>query len=165
MKYFYLILFLYLSHYSAAQTKIGIVNSQKVLEALPYRDSIIKVIAQIEKEGIAELMKMDSLMQVRINTCTIGNKAYIDPLVRQSQENELRMLQSRIQYREKEIDSALTKISEDVNQRSLATTKKAIEMVSKSMGISLVLDSSTTLFFDDQIDITEQVIQQALKLE
>jgi Skp family chaperone for outer membrane proteins len=41
--------------------------------------------------------------------------------------------------------------------------KAASEIVASSMGIDLIVDESVMLYYEDKIDITQQVINELLK--
>ena len=159
MRTFYLIFFLLISNGTIAQTKVGVVNSQKVLDALPYRDSMIKVLEKIEQEGLEELGRMDSVL---FTLYPRGDYSWTNEL-KEAFNSKIKNQQHRIQIREKEIDSTLMAIGNDLNVRSIKIVKTAVEIVASSMGIDLIVDESVMLYYEDKIDITQQVINELVK--
>jgi Skp family chaperone for outer membrane proteins len=161
MRTFYLIFFLFTSNFLNAQTKVGVVNSQKVLDALPYRDSMIRVLEKIEQEGLEELTRIDSLIQIKMSSVP-HNVNYDSPAL-ESYSKSFRKLQEDFQIREKELDSTLPAIGNQLNVTCIKMIKAASEIVASSMGIDLIVDESVMLYYEDKIDITQQVINELLK--
>lgn len=148
---------------AVAQTKMGHVNSQKVLDTIPSRVKAIKEISIIEQNGIKELTGMDSTL----NAMAIYYQQHPEwsALVKQSYENQMRELQARIQGREQSIDRELQILSADINKRSLDMVKKAVNTVSTAKKLNYVIDESVLLYNTGGIDITPEVITEVLKLD
>ena len=149
---------------SFAQSKVGHVNSQKVLDTIPSRRAAIAEIGQVEQMGIKELTEMDSTLNAKVQFYE-AHKGEWSELVRKNQENQLRDLQARIQAREQAIDRDLQIASAEVNKKSLEKVKAAVNTVSKLKKLNYVIDESVLLFYADGIDITNEVITEVLKLD
>ncbi len=148
---------------SFAQSKVGHVNSQKILDTIPSRRAAIAEIGIIEQNGVKELTGMDSTLNGMIEY--YQKHPEWSALVKQSYEGQIRDLQSRIQAREQSIDRDLQALSADVNKKSLEKVKAAVNNVSKLKKLNYVIDESVLLFYADGVDITNEVITEVLKLD
>lgn len=147
-----------------AQTKMGHVNSQKVLDTIPSRRAAIAEIGFIEQSGIKELTVMDSTLQAKIAYYTANEKGWSE-LVRQSEARKIQELQARIQSTEQSVDRELQALSADLNKKSLEIVKKAVNTVSAAKKLNYVIDESVLLYNSGGIDITNEVIIEVLKLD
>ena len=138
-------------------------NSQKVLDALPYRDSMIKVLEKIEQEGLEELNRIDSTFRTKVACIGYNGAPNLSEAARAAEIRKTQEQQLRFQIREKELDSTLLAIENEINVTSIKLIKTAVELVASSMGIDLIVDESVMLYYEDKIDITQQVINELLK--
>ncbi len=148
---------------AVAQTKMGHVDSQKVLDTIPSRRAAIAEIGIIEQNGVKELTGMDSTLNAMVEY--YQKHPEWSQLVKQSYENQMRELQGRISSREQSIDRELQAYSADVNKKSLETVKTAVGNVSKLRKLTYVIDKSVLLYSDGGEDITADVINEVLKLD
>jgi outer membrane protein len=147
-----------------AQTKMGHVNSQKVLDTIPSRKAAIAEISYIEQSGIKDLTALDSTLQVKYAEYQAKEKTWTE-LVRQSEMRKIQELQARIQSTEQNIDRELQALSADLNKKSLDMVKKAVNTVSAAKKLNYVIDESVLLYNSGGIDITNEVITEILKLD
>jgi len=146
-----------------AQSKIGHVNSQKLLDTLPSRKKAIEEIGAFEQKGILELQEMDQNIQ----------KMYAEYMkVRGTQpaslnaydEERIQKEQARLEARQAELEQRMQVMSQELNVKILAIVKEAVDVVAKKKGLNYVIDESNTLFASGT-DITSEVIAELLKLE
>lgn len=147
-----------------AQTKIGHVKSQVLLDTMPSRKAAINEIKDIEAAGLKELKAADSAIQL----------AYIDyqkkmstmsETVRQYEENRIRRMQQNLEERQQQIDQQLQTMTQEMNVVILDRVKKAVAIVANAKKYNYIIDESTTLFSAGGIDVTNEVIVELLKLE
>lgn len=148
---------------AVAQTKMGHVDSQKVLDTIPSRRAAIAEIGIIEQNGVKELTGMDSTLNSMVEY--YQKHPEWSQLVKQSYENQMRELQARISAREQNIDRELQMLSAEVNKKSLETVKTAVSNVSKVRKLTYVIDKSVLLYYDGGEDITADVLKEVLKLD
>lgn len=139
--------------------KLGHINSQELLAAMPETDSAQMKIQKIAKEYEKQL----ELMQVEFNNKYQTYLNEVDTytkLIRQTKETELQDLQERIQQFQ------LTAEEEIQNQRGLLfqpiieKAQKAVQDVAKENGFSYVFDTGTgavVYFAEDTEDLMAKV--------
>jgi outer membrane protein len=147
-----------------AQTtlKIGHVNSQELLQAMPESDS-----AQVKLEKAAkELQSQMESMQVEFNNKYqdyISKKDSYSELIRQTKETELQEMNQRIQQFQTTAEQDIQKQRTEIFKPILDKANKAIADVAKANGFTYILDiSSGTVIFhaDNSIDILPLVKQK-----
>ncbi len=148
---------------AVAQTKMGHVDSQKVLDTIPSRRAAMAEIGIIEQNGVKELTGMDSTLNAMVEY--YQKHPEWSQLVKQSYENQMRELQARISSREQSIDRELQALSAEINKKSLETVKTAVSNVSKLRKLTYVIDKSVLLYYDGGEDITADVLKEVLKLD
>lgn len=148
---------------AVAQSKMGHVDSQKVLDTIPSRRAAIAEISIIEQNGVKELTGMDSSLNAMVEY--YQKHPEWSQLVKQSYENQMRELQARISTREQSIDRELQMYSADVNKKSLEMVKAAVNTVSKLRKLNYVIDQSVLLYNAGGEDITADVINEVLKAD
>lgn len=116
MKFIFIFFFLFGWNSLNAQVKIGVVDSQKVLDALPYRDSIMKAMDLKEKELIAELTVLDSLLQKDIPEYFEIPGCFDGGVKRNHKMEEIQNLQQKIQRIEQSGDSLLGQMKKDLDE-------------------------------------------------
>lgn len=149
---------------AAAQTKVGHVNSQKVLDTIPSRQAAMRDIEQLQNMGIKELTEMDSLLNVKGRQYEL-HQAEWPELTRKNQENAIRDLQARIQAREQAIDRDIQIAGNEANRKALEQVKTAVATISKLKKLNYVIDESVLLYYADGVDITNEVIAEVIRLD
>lgn len=149
---------------AAAQSKVGHVNSQKVLDTIPSRQAAMKEIEQLQNMGIKELTEMDSTLNVKLTIYEQQKNTWAE-LARKNYENQLRDLQARIQAREQAIDRDIQMAGNEANRKALEQVKTAVATVSKLKKLNYVIDESVLLYYTDGIDITNEVITEVIRLD
>ncbi len=147
-----------------AQSKVGHINSQKVLDTIPSRKVAIADVMAYEASGVRELREMDSTLQVMYANYQ-ANKDKWTPLVRQSEEQRIQNYQTRLQEREQQIDAVLNKETADINKKYVDMLKQAVKTVSALKKLNYVIDESVTLYSEGGVDITADVIKEIMILD
>lgn len=164
MKNVLLGLFVAIGFNTFAQTKIGHVDSQKLLDTLPSRDIAIKKLDSMKTAGMQELQLMDADFQKAYQDY-MTNQASKSPAERQIIEGRLMQKQQMLEATQASLEEGLAIMSEELNKPILDRVEKAIEIVAERKKLNYVIDVSATLYSKGGIDITNEVIVELLLLD
>jgi len=164
MKNVLLGLFVAIGFSTFAQTKIGHVDSQKLLDTLPSRDIAIKKLDSMKTAGMQELQLMDADFQKAYQDY-MTNQASKSPAERQIIEGRLMQKQQMLEATQASLEEGLQIMSEELNKPILDRVEKAIEIVADRKKLNYVIDVSATLYSKGGIDITNEVIVELLLLD
>lgn len=149
-----------------AQTKIGHVKSQTLLDTMPSRKAAIKEIKEIEAAGLKELRDMDSAVQVAYSTyLSKKNAGAYSATVDQYEQQRIQRMQQALEDRQQQIDQQLQVMTQEMNGVILDRVKKAVNIVATAKKFNYIIDESTTLYSAGGVDVTNEVIVELLKLE
>lgn len=147
-----------------AQTKIGHVNSQTLLDTMPSRKAGIKEIQDIEAAGLKELRGMDSTIQIAYQSYQ-AKQATMSETVKQYEQGRIQRMQQSLESRQQEIDQQLQIMTTEMNAKVLDKIKKAVATVAAVKKFNYIIDESSTLYSGGGIDVTNDVATELLKLE
>ena len=147
-----------------AQSKIGHVRSQALLDTMPSRKAAIREIKEIENAGLKELKEADSVIQVTYMEYQ-KKMPTMSETVRQYEENRIRRMQQNLEERQQQIDQQLQMMTQEMNNVILDRVKKAVNIVATAKKFNYIIDESTTLYSAGGVDVTNEVIVELLKLE
>jgi outer membrane protein len=164
MKKLVVVFAIFVSLTSIAQSKIGHVNTQKLLDTLPSRKVAMSQIEDFEKRGMEELKEMEADLQKRYSKY-MSEQATLSPIIKQNEEEQLQKKQQAMQLREQELQQKMQQLGTELNEPILKRVKKAIEIVAGRKKLSYVVDESSTLYFAGGIDITGEVRTELLRLD
>jgi outer membrane protein len=164
MKNVILGLFVVIGFSTFAQTKIGHVDSQKLLDTLPSRDIAIKKLDSMKTAGMQELQLMDADFQKAYQDYTV-NQATKSPAERQIIEGRLMQKQQMLEATQASLEEGLQIMSEELNKPILDRVQKSIDIVAERKKLNYVLDVSATMYSKGGIDITSEVIVELLLLD
>jgi outer membrane protein len=164
MKNVILGLFVVIGFSTFAQTKIGHVDSQKLLDTLPSRDITIKKLDSMKTAGMQELQLMDADFQKAYQDYTV-NQATKSPAERQIIEGRLMQKQQMLEATQASLEEGLQIMSEELNKPILDRVQKSIDIVAERKKLNYVLDVSATMYSKGGIDITSEVIVELLLLD
>jgi outer membrane protein len=146
--------------------KIGHINTQELLQAMPETDSAQLKLEKMQKELQSQL----EVMQVELNNKYqdyLSKRDSYSELVRQTKEDELQNIQQRIQQFAQNADQDLQKKRSELYKPILDKANKAIEEVARENGFTYILDlsSGVVLFHSDSsLDILP-LVKAKLKLK
>ena len=155
---------LIISSLGFSQTKIGYVNSQKLLDTLPSSDIALKKLEDRQKEGMAELEEMQKSFETayRKHQETRVNKT---PMLIEIDEANLMKKQQAIEMRQQSLEQELQAYNEELNKPILERIQKAIEIVAERKKLNYIIDESVTLYFKGGVDCTAEVMVELLRLD
>lgn len=164
MKNVLLGLFVVIGFSTFAQTKIGHVDSQKLLDTLPSRKDAIRKLDSIKTSGMEELKIMDADFQ-RAYQDYMTNQASKSPVERQIVEGRLMQKQQMLEATQASLEEGLQMMSEELNKPILDRVQKSIDLVADRKKLNYVLDVSATMYSKAGIDITSEVVIELLLLD
>jgi outer membrane protein len=164
MKNVILGLFVVIGFSTFAQTKIGHVDSQKLLDTLPSRKDAIRKIDSMKTAGMDELRIMDADFQKAYQDY-MTNQASKSPAERQIIEGRLMQKQQMLEATQASLEEGLQIVSEELNKPILDRVQKSIDIVAERKKLNYVLDVSATMYSKGGIDITNEVIVELLLLD
>jgi len=140
---------------NAQNLKFGHVDSQKLLEQMPQRDSATQVYSKELKdmEGILQDMQAEFNKKYQVYQ---ERQDSLGAMAKKAKEEELQQLQERIQSYQQNAQQDLQKREAELLKPIMDKAKKAIEEVSKENGFMYVFDISGGLllyYSDKSVDI------------
>jgi outer membrane protein len=164
MKNVLLGLFVVIGFSTLAQTKIGHVDSQKLLDTLQSRKDAIRKLDSMKTAGMEELKIMDADFQKAYQDY-MTNQASKSPAERQIIEGRLMQKQQMLEATQASLEEGLQIVSEELNKPILDRVQKSIDIVADRKKLNYVLDVSATMYAKGGIDITSEVITELLLLD
>ena len=164
MKNVLLGLFVVIGFSTLAQTKIGHVDSQKLLDTLQSRKDAIRKLDSMKTAGVEELKIMDADFKKAYQDY-MTNQASKSPAERQIIEGRLMQKQQMLEATQASLEEGLQIVSEELNKPILDRVQKAIDIVADRKKLNYVLDVSATMYSKGGIDITSEVITELLLLD
>jgi len=122
--------------------KIGYINSQELLAAMPESDSAQKKIEKLAKEHEGALDEMTVEFNKKYETYNKNMSTYSE-LVKASKEAELQDLQTRIQTFQQTAQEDLQKQRGELFKPIQDKALKAVTAVAEENGFTYILDSGT----------------------
>lgn len=147
-----------------AQTKIGHVNSQKVLDTLPSRTTALQKLKEFEVNGMAELQEMEADLQKAYQKYE-AERPNMSPVIIKIEEEKIMKKQQDLQMREQSLNQEMQAYSAELNGPILQLVQDAVSKVAEMNKLNYVIDETVTLYFANGIDITDQVITEVLKMD
>ena len=155
---------LVISSLGFSQTKIGHVNSQKLLDTLSSRKIALKKLEDRQKEGMQELEEMQKSFEMayRKHQETKKDKT---PMLIEIDESNLMKKQQAIEMRQQSLEQEIQAYNEELNKPILERIQKSIEIVAERKKLNYIIDESVTLYFKGGIDCTTEVMTELLRLD
>lgn len=140
---------------SQNKQKIGHINSTKLMEVMPGKDT-----AQSKLEAYAKsLQEQAQIMSTEFQTKYqdyLANEATMLPPIKDAKQKELVDLQKRIEEFQSNSETIMAQKEQELLQPLIERAKTAINEVAKEKGYTYILDTGTgvVVFFDETDDIT-----------
>lgn len=139
-----------------AQNKIGHVNTQELLLALPERAEAEAEVQKKAKELEKEIKDLQAVFQEKYDAYE-REKESLSPTLRKIREEELMEFQQRIQERQQTAQQTLQKLEERLMQPMIERVQEAIDKVAEAEKFNYVLDVTSIVYYNGGIDITPKV--------
>lgn len=150
----------------SAQIKLGHIDSQKLIQAMPEMTAAQKTLQDKQAEVEKELTNMKEQFTTKLNDYSQNAKNYSD-VIRASKEQDLQDLQQRIQrFQEIALDN-LEKTQKELMQPIMDKALNAIKEVGKENGFSYIYDMSAgiILFAADNTEDVLPLVKKKLGLQ
>lgn len=154
---------------SQAQLKVGYMNPQKVLNALPAVEQVQKEIDKIITERDTELSKDAANVQKQFAEYQ-QKQATLSEERRAQEEERLTQLNTELENKRNAFQQEILQKRAQLLQPIYADINTAMEEVAKEMGIDMVLNQQTNtgdviIFYaaENQLDISNEVINKVLE--
>lgn len=147
-----------------AQSKIGNVNTQLLLDTMPTRKDAMRKLIDFESGGKKELqeMKMDYDAAVQ---AYLQKQPTLSPVLQKIEEDKIMKKEQALYDRQQSLEAELQAYSQELNEPILNRVQEAIKIVSERKKLSYVIDQNVTLYFDKTLDITDEVVIELLRLD
>ena len=123
-----------------AQSKIGHINSNELLELMPERTAAAKQVEQHAVQLENQLKAMSAEYQGKVSEYQ-NQQALMAEAVKQTKVKEITDLETRIQQFQQSAQEELQKKEAEVLQPIIDKAKKAIDDVAKEKGYDYILDT------------------------
>ncbi len=164
MKNLLLLVTIFVSLSVFSQSKIGHVNSQKLLDTMQTRKIAMKKLDDFRAEGIKELQEMQKAFETAYAKFE-ANRENMSPVLLKMEQDKLMKKQQDIEARQGELEQGLQVYNEELNKPILDRIQKAIEIVADRKKLSYVIDESAALYFKGGIDCTAEAVIEVLRLD
>ena len=164
MKNLLLLVTIFVSLSVFGQTKIGHVDSQKLLDTMQSRKIAMQKLDDFRAEGIKELQEMQKAFETAYVKFEQTSKD-MSPVLLKMEQDKLMKKQQDIEARQGELEQGLQVYNEELNKPILDRIQKAIEIVADRKKLSYVIDETAALYFKGGIDCTAEAIIEVLKLD
>ncbi len=138
----------------AAQSKIGHINSNDLLEIMPERTKAAADVEAFAKQLEMQLKNMSAEYETKLREYQSQQALMTEP-VRQTKVQEITDLESRIQQFQLTAQESLQKKESEILKPLIDKARNAINTVAKEKGYDYILDTGlgVVLFFDTGDDI------------
>lgn len=147
-----------------AQSKVGHVNSQKLLDTMPSRKEAIIKLQDFEKSGVTELQEMQKDLEAAYLKYE-QTAASMSPVIQKIEQEKIMKKEQSLQDRQQSLQQEMQIYSQELNKPILERVQKAVEIVADRKKLNYVIDESVTLYFKGGTDIQSEVIIELLKLD
>lgn len=154
---------LIITSYSQQKIKLGHLNSNDLLEAMPEKAKAQKSLQDYSKQLEDQLVAMQDELEKKYNEYLEKKDTFTD-LIKKNKEEELTSLQLRIQTFQANAQQDLQKKEQELLKPIIDKAKKAIEDVSKENGYTYIFDSGvgTLLYFPKESDDILPLVKKKL---
>lgn len=155
MKLFVMAAFMFAAMSVSAQVKLGHIETQKLIQAMPEMAAAQKTLENKQSEIEKELTNMKEQFQTKLAEYSEKAKTYSD-VIRASKEQELQELQQRIQRFQEIAVGELEKSQKELMQPIMDKALNAIKEVGKENGFTYIYDMSAGVILfaaDNTIDV------------
>jgi outer membrane protein len=152
---------------AVAQTKIGHVDTQKLLDTMPSRKVVEAELAKFEKTGTDELQEMYTDLQAAVAKFQ-NERPSMAPVMIKIEEEKLARKEQAIQDRNQALQQELQMVSESLQLPLFERIQAAVKIVAQRKKLNYVLnyqEFAMIMYTDGLTDITNEVIVELLILD
>lgn len=147
-----------------AQMKIGHVNTQVVWDTIPSAKLALLNYSEFEKKAYKELLEMQDYFQTSVAKYK-SDRPNMSPVLIKIEEQKLMEQEQAIEERQQSLQNEMQAYSSELNEPIQELILKAIQNVAELEKLNYAIDVSAVLYSAGGIDITNQVIDELLKID
>lgn len=148
----------------SAQSKIGHINSNKLLDTLPSRKVAIQTLEDFGAAGEKELTEMENELQKIYQDYQAKGKT-LSEVMRQYEEERIQKKQQALQVREQELQQQMSGLSSELNAPILKRLQKAVDIVAERKKLNYIFDESQAIYSKGGTDLTNEVMVELLRID
>jgi len=147
-----------------AQSKLGHVNSQALLDTMPSRKSALIKLQEFEAAGVQELKEMEADLN-KAYAAYQKEQANMSPVIMKIEQEKIMKKEQALQDREQSLNGEMQAYSQELNEPILKLVQNAIKAVADRKKLTYVVDESILLYSAGGENITNEVIVELLKID
>jgi outer membrane protein len=140
-----------------SQTKIGYVISEQIMQNLPEAQTVSKQLETLRKEAVDTLESFQKEIQAKVAEYQQKESLMTEDAKKKTQK-ELYDMDAQLKELNQKKSDELKKKNETLMQPIIQKINNAIEFIAKDEGFSVILDKNVILYGDQQINITNKVL-------
>jgi outer membrane protein len=157
---FSIVSLLILNLFAFSQAKIGVVNSDKIMQESKRGKQALAKLDNMNKS------KQDKIQSLQNEIVTLRKELGSPALNNDTRQNKSQQLEDKQINLQRLVNDTKTEMQREMQNELLAVNNDImpiIQQIGKSKGFTLILDlnGSGVLYFDNSIDITADVIKEA----
>ncbi len=139
--------------------KIGVINTQRILEESKIGKSIINELESLRLERKKELDSLNA--EIESLKSTLETQAsLLSTDAKRTKEDELLKKQTTLRRKVEDYENELRTRQDTVLQTITVRIEKILENLGKEQGYTIILNEAVALYFSTEIDITDEVISR-----
>jgi outer membrane protein len=146
-----------------AQSAIGHVDIQEVLDTMPSRKNAMREVSQFREKAMRELQEAEQKLYADADKLD-KERATMSQTAIRFEENRLMKKQQELQERFREVEQQIQILNQELNAPILQMVQDVIESVAKNEKLDYIIDESQLLFANGK-NITAKVVTEVLKRE
>lgn len=145
-----------------AQGKIAVVDTAEVFQKMPQRD-LVRNQLQKEFDGrIKEVQKLEADGRSFVEKQQ-KDMAFMNDQQKAEAQKKLNEMQATYVQKRRTLEEDQARREHEERQKMLARIKTAIDEITKTQGLELVIERGAVIYVSPSLDITEQVISRVSK--
>jgi outer membrane protein len=135
--------FLTVGNFAKAQSKIGHINFNQLIDAMPETQTVQKQLQDYQKQFIDQLTTMDTELRTKAQDYET-KKASMTDATRTAKETELQDINKRLQDYQNTAQQKVQEKSSELSKPLLEKARGAVSAIAKEKGYAYVIDTSQT---------------------
>ncbi|WP_458735363.1 OmpH/Skp family outer membrane protein [Zobellella taiwanensis] len=145
-----------------AQGKIAVVDTAEVFQKMPQRD-LVRNQLQKEFDGrIKEVQKLEADGRSFVEKQQ-KDMAFMNDQQKAEAQKKLNEMQATYVQKRRTLEEDQARREHEERQKMLARIKTAIDEITKTQGLELVIERGAVIYVSPSLDITDQVISRVSK--
>jgi outer membrane protein len=147
-----------------AQSKLGHVNYQTLLDTMPSTRIAMEKLKVFQENGYKELSEMQTDLQAAYAKYE-KDRPNMTPMLIKIEEEKIMRKEQGLQERQQSLSQEIEAYSLELNDPIVSMIKKAIKIVADRKKLNYVIQESNLLYTDGGTDITNEVVVELLKID